>query len=107
MDLTVSRTISPARVALAAVAMLGMSVGAAMAQNYPGGAGPSQIYDPVTGYLCVDHGCTRVYFRPPGVNCICVKDNPNTQRLDRLHLTCQTKERGQWVACPVIPRFGG
>lgn len=94
--------------ALAVAGLMSLGANAAFGQSFPGGnGGPSQVYDPVTGYRCVDNGCTRVYFRTPEVNCICVKDNPNTQRLDRLHLTCQTKERGQWVACPVIPRFGG
>jgi hypothetical protein len=92
---------------LAIAGLMSLGANAAFAQAIPGGGGPSQVYDPVTGYRCVDNNCTRVYFRTPDVNCICVKDNPHAQRLDQVHLTCQTTERGQWVACPVRPRYGG
>ena len=61
--------------------------------------------DPVTGYLCVTPQCDVV--RMSEASCICTKDNPNERQLDRLKLTCSKKKDGQWIACPVKPRYGG
>lgn len=90
--------------ALAAVAMLGASALAvpAAAGDFPGG--PAYSNDLVTGYRCVDNGCTVV--RLPNSNCLCTKENPTEQNLSRLRLDCKTREAGQWVACPVQPPFG-
>ena len=75
----------------------------ATAQVFPRGDGPDAV-DPVTGYLCVTPGCDVV--RLPNANCICKKENPTERNLQRLLLTCSTREGGAWVACPVKPRYG-
>lgn len=75
------------------------------AQNFPTpGDGGFNERDQVTGYLCVTPYCDVV--RLPDANCICTKDNPAELQLSRLRLTCSTKEGGQWVACPIKPRYG-
>jgi hypothetical protein len=87
--------------------LMSLAANASLAQQFPGDGGPAYSFDPVTGYRCVDNNCSTVYFRTPVANCICMKDNPGATRLDEVHLTCHTKEQGQWVACPVVPRYGG
>lgn len=75
------------------------------ADNFPSGQGDGfNERDDVTGYLCVTPGCDVL--RPPGMACICTKDNPWASRLSELKLTCRKKEKGQWVACPIQLRYG-
>ncbi len=78
--------------------------GAVSAQEFPTGRGGFNERDQVTGYLCVTPGCDVV--RMSEADCICVKDNPNEQRLSKLRLTCSTRKAGAWAACPVKPRYG-
>ncbi len=98
--------IRPARVAGAAALGLLLGLATASAQEWETnqGGGPSGR-DDVTGYLCVTAGCDVV--RLPNSNCICTKDNPAELRLSKLKLTCSTKKEGEWVSCPVKPRYGG
>lgn len=95
----------PARTAIAAAAGLLFGIAAVAAQDWPSDRGGPSERDDVTGYLCVTAGCDVV--RLPNSNCICTKDNPAEMRLSRLRLTCSTKRDGEWVACPVKPRYGG
>ena len=60
--------------------------------------------DEVTGYICATPSCDVVL--PPGIPCICTKDNPWENRLSKLKLTCRKKEKSGWVACPVRPKYG-
>ncbi len=60
--------------------------------------------DPVTGYRCISQGCQSLAL--PNADCICVKQNPGEENVNQLVLACSTKEDGQWVACPVKPRYG-
>lgn len=90
------------RTILAIAALMTLS-SAASAQFFPD-RGMNER-DPVTGYLCVTPQCDVV--RMSEASCICTKNNPNERRLDRLKLTCSKKKGGQWVACPVKPRYGG
>lgn len=77
----------------------------ASADMFPDGrGGPAYSHDLVTGYQCVDNGCTVL--RLPGTDCICTKQNPSEQNLSRLRLICRTREGGQWIACPYKPRYG-
>lgn len=91
-----------------AISMLALAFGTtiASAQTFPSGGRDSGFNerDDVTGYLCVTPGCDVL--RLPEANCICMKDNPNERRLERLKLTCSKREAGAWVACPVKPRYG-
>lgn len=87
----------------AAVAIVALSV-PVVAQEFPTGRGGFNERDQVTGYLCVTPGCDVV--RMSEADCLCVKQNPNEQRLSKLRLTCSTKKAGAWVACPVKPRYG-
>ena len=91
-------------VALGAVLAIGSLPASAQVFPSPSERGPSNHLDPVTGYLCVTPGCDVV--RLPNANCICQKENPGEQNLQRLRLTCSTRENGAWVACPVKPRYG-
>lgn len=80
--------------------------GAALAQNFPGGGASDAIQnDPATGYPCVTPACDVV--RIPEANCICTKTNPAAHYLSETRLECSTRENGQWVQCPVTPRYGG
>ena len=89
----------------AAVLTLLLGTGLSVAGNFPSGQGDGfNERDEVTGYLCVTPGCDVL--RPPGISCICTKDNPWENRLSKLRLTCRKKERGQWVTCPVQPKYG-
>lgn len=89
----------------AAVPALLLGTGLSVAGNFPSGQGDGfNERDEVTGYLCVTPGCDVL--RPPGVPCICTKDNPWENRLSKLRLTCRKKEGGQWVACPTRPKYG-
>lgn len=91
---------------LAFAAAMALGTAPVMAQDYPSN-GPSSTVDPVTGYPCVDNQCTLVRVDQSDVKCLCKKENPSEQNLANLRLTCQTTERGQWVACPFTPRYGG
>lgn len=91
------------RAFFAVAALLAMSI-SAPAQQFPDRGGMNER-DPVTGYLCVTPACDVV--RMSEASCICTKDNPNERRLDRLKLTCSKRKDGQWIACPVKPRYGG
>lgn len=87
---------------LAAGLMIG---GAALAQNFPSGGSDGYQNDPVTGYLCVTPACDVV--RLPETNCVCSKTNPAARNLSETRLQCSIRENGQWVQCPVPPRYGG
>jgi hypothetical protein len=92
-----------ARLAAAVLALL-LGTTLSIAGNFPSGQGDGfNERDEVTGYLCVTPGCDVL--RPPGISCICTKDNPWENRLSRLKLTCRKKEQGQWIACPVRPKY--
>jgi len=93
---------TPCAMALVAAGLLfGAGVSTAAARDRMGG---QPAHDPVTGYLCVTNSCNVV--RLPNAYCICQKVNPGEQRLSRLRLACYTKTGGQWLSCPVRPRFG-
>ncbi|MGE0501605.1 MAG: hypothetical protein AB7I79_08035 [Rhizobiaceae bacterium] len=89
---------------LVLTAMLLSFAGGAIAQDWPSNGESGYTHDPVTGYLCVTGTCDVV--RLPNSDCICTKNNPAEMRLSRLKLTCSTKQGGQWVSCPVKPRYG-
>ena len=90
---------------IAIVPALILGVTLSLADNFPSGQGDGfNERDEVTGYLCVTPGCDVL--RPPGIPCICTKDNPWENRLSKLKLTCRKKEKGEWVACPVRPKYG-
>lgn len=78
----------------------------AAAQVFPNGGprGGFQDRDPVTGYICVTPSCDVV--RMSEASCICTKDNPSERRLSKLKLTCSKRKAGEWIACPVKPRYG-
>ena len=90
-------------VILAGLASLSISVLAlpAFGQIF-NGSGPD--HDPVTGYVCDMPGCGTV--RMNEASCICRKQNPYETNVKKLQLICETQEQGQWVACPVKPRYG-
>ncbi|MGD9915100.1 MAG: hypothetical protein AB7S80_13545 [Rhizobiaceae bacterium] len=96
----------PVRVAAAAGMLLAVGLVGVTAQPFPGGRnyGGPPTSDLVTGYMCVTPGCEVV--RLPDTNCICKKENPAETRLSKLKLTCSTKQAGEWVQCPVKPRYG-
>lgn len=100
-----TRSRPPVRTALLLALGLMAGLGPASGQTFPSGRdGGFNERDQVTGYLCVTPGCDVV--RMSEANCICVKQNPNEQRLSRLRLSCSTRQNGAWVACPVQPRYG-
>jgi len=80
------------------------SVATTAAGQFPGDGGPAHHRDLVSGYPCVNNFCSVL--RLPGTRCICKKQNPGEQNLSRLRLACYTTEGGNWVACPVKPRYG-
>jgi hypothetical protein len=58
------------------------------------------VTDSVSGYPCITPFCDTV--RIPGTDCLCQKQNPNEQRLERLRFTCtDMSTRGQ---CTFRPR---
>lgn len=88
---------------LAAIA--GAAFVAAMALSHSAFADATgDTTDPVTGYHCVNQGCQTLAL--PNADCICVKQNPGEENVNQLVLACSTKEDGQWVACPVKPKYG-
>ncbi len=92
------------RLAVSLLAFL-LSATSSLADNFPSGQGNGfNERDEVTGYLCVTPGCDVL--RPPGMACLCTKDNPWVSKLSELKLTCRKKEKGQWVACPIQPKYG-
>lgn len=95
----------PVRSSVGAGLLLAIGLVGATAQTFPSRdfGGPSGR-DLVTGYLCVTPGCDVV--RLPQSDCICKKENPEEMRLSKLKLTCSTKERGEWVSCPVKSPYG-
>jgi hypothetical protein len=100
--LSLRKITAAAPLALIATGLLfGAGVSTAEARDH---MGSQPAHDPVTGYLCVTNNCNVV--RLPDAYCICEKVNPGEQRLSRLRLACYTKTGGQWLSCPVKPRFG-
>lgn len=100
-----TRSHRPLRTALLLTLSLMAGVGSANGQAFPSGRDSGfNERDQVTGYLCVTPGCDVV--RMSEASCLCVKQNPNEQRLSKLRLTCTTRQNGAWVACPVKPRYG-
>jgi hypothetical protein len=94
------------KTAFLATLALSLIIGsAALAQNRPSGGSNGYQNDPVTGYLCVTPACDVV--RLPVTNCICSKTNPAARTLSETRLQCSIRENGQWVQCPVPPRYGG
>lgn len=101
-----SRTVS-VLACLASVSLSGLTLPASaqIAVGGGGGAGPSvPDHDPVTGYVCNGPGCGTV--RMNEASCICTKQNPYESNVKKLRLICETKKQGEWVACPVKPRYG-
>ncbi len=92
--------------ALAAAIFLAamLLAGGAQAQVFPTPDRGGNERDPVTGYLCLTPACDVL--RLPQSNCICQKENPSENNLQRLRLTCSTTVNGTWQACPVQPRYG-
>lgn len=99
------RSANPFVTAARGVALAGLFAAIAapaLANDFP--TGSYRERDFVTGYLCADQFCG--YVRLPDSNCICQKLNPGEMSLSKVRLQCSTKENGQWVACPVAPRYG-
>lgn len=65
----------------------------------------SNVRDDVTGYLCVDPGCTTL--RLPNSKCLCQKQNPWVRNVRELRLKCSVVSFGNPPRqCPVKPKYG-
>lgn len=87
---------------VAALAIAGLATASATAQSWPDRNSNSR--DSVTGYLCVDPGCSTL--RLPGSKCLCQKQNPWEQNVRRLRLKCYEVTFGKVRACPVKSKYG-
>jgi hypothetical protein len=88
--------------AILSIGLVVLSGAAAGASEWPDGEASPR--DDVTGYLCVDPGCTTL--RLPESNCLCQKLNPGEFNVRNLRLKCSVVSFGKVSACPVKSRYG-
>lgn len=101
------RTVQKGFVALFAGAALSVGLVVAAGSGAFADDWPDSNHNPrddVTGYLCVDPGCTTL--RLPDSNCLCQKLNPGEYNVRKLRLKCSVVSFGKVSACPVKSRYG-
>lgn len=89
-------------VAIASAGIMTGSAGIALSQSWPDRNANER--DDVTGYLCVDPGCTTL--RLPDTKCLCQKLNPAERNVRKLRLKCSIVKIGPDDVCPVKSRYG-